>query len=128
MTALAEPSGLTLVLSAVSDPRHFALVPAREPDAPYPIPHDHRAFLGYRSQDGRARAHSGQFVTRMAPAQVAAFYKQNLSAQGYAERSGDSFASLLLFEKSGSVVSVAMQALREDAGAAVFVSQREGAP
>src|SRR5439155_12639606 len=38
VTALAEPSGLTLVLLAVSDPRRFAFVPAREPDAPYPIP------------------------------------------------------------------------------------------
>ena len=128
VTALAEPSGLTLVLLAVSDPRRFAFVPAREPDAPYPIPDDHRAFLGYRSQDGEARAHSGQFVTRMAPAQVAAFYRQTLSAQGYAERTGDSFAGLLVFEKGGSVVSVAAQALQEDAGAAVFVNRREGSP
>ena len=81
-----------------------------------------------RSQDGEARAHSGQFVTRMAPAQVAAFYRQTLSAQGYAERTGDSFAGLLVFEKGGSVVSVAAQALQEDAGAAVFVNRREGSP
>lgn len=128
VTALAEPSGLTLVLLAVSDPRRLAFVPAREPDAPYPIPDDHRAFLGYRSQDGQARAHSGQFVTRMTPAQVAAFYRQTLFAQGYAERTGDSSAGLLVFESSGSVVSVAVQALQEHAGAAVFVNRREGAP
>lgn len=128
VTALAEPSGLTLVLLAVVDPRRLAFVPAREPDAPYPIPDDHRAFLGYRSQDGQARAHSGQFVTRMAPPQVAAFYRQTLWTQGYAERIGDSFAGLLMFEKVGSVVSVAVQALQEEAGAAVFVTQREGSP
>jgi len=128
VTALLEPSGLTLVLLAVSDPRRFALVPAREPDAPYPIPDDHRAFLGYRSQDGQANAHSGQFVTRMSAAQVGAFYRRTLLAQGYAERTGDSLASLLIFEKGDSAVSVAVQALQEGSGAVVFVNRREGAP
>ena len=127
VTALCESSGQTLVLLAVSDPRRIALRPSREADASYPVPDDHRAFLGYSSQDGNARAHSGQFVTALAPAQVADFYRLRLSAQGYTERAGES-GGLLVFERSGSVVSVALQALQERGGSAVFVNRTEGSP
>lgn len=128
VTALREASGQTLVLLAVSDPSRIALHPSREADVSYPVPDDHRAFLGYSSEDGNARAHSGQFVTNLAPARVADFYRLRLSAQGYAERTGEAGAGLLVFEKSGSVVSVASQALQERSGSAVFVNRTEGSP
>jgi hypothetical protein len=128
VTALLEPSGDTLVLLAVSDPRHIARLLSREPSAPYPVPDDHRAFLGYASEDGKLQAHSGQYVTSLAPAQVADFYRERLSAQGYSERADESGPGLLVFARSGSVVSVALQALEERGGSAVFVNRTGGGP
>jgi len=128
VTALGESPGQTLVLLAVSDPRRIALRPSREAETSYPVPDDHRAFLGYSSEDGNARAHSGQFVTNLAPAQVADFYRLRLSAQGYEQRTGEPGAGLLVFERDGSVVSVALQALQERGGSAVFVNRTEGSP
>jgi len=127
VTALPEPSGHTLVLLGVSDPRHAARLVARAPSAPYPLPDEHRAFLGYRSEDGGVRAHSGQFVTSLAAGQVANFYRDRLTAQGYAERTGHSGAGLLVFARAGSTVSIAVQSLEERGGTAVFVNQTEGA-
>lgn len=128
VTALPEPSGHTLVLLAVSDPRHVARLVARVPSAAYPVPDDHRAFLGYDSEDGKLRAHSGQFVTSLAPAQTADFYRERLSAQGYSERTDESSAGMLVFARSGSVVSIALQALEDRGGSAVFVNRTDGVP
>jgi len=128
VTALEEPSGLTLVLLAVSDPRRISLLPGRSPEEFVPLPDDHRAFLGSTSQDSKARAQSGQFVTRLSPAEVADFYRQALAHQGYAERAGESAEGLLVFARSGSLVSVAVQALHERGGSAVFVNRTEGSP
>ncbi|HYV67702.1 MAG TPA: hypothetical protein VE964_15760 [Myxococcales bacterium] len=128
VTALEEPTGLTLVLLAVSDPRRMSLLPLRSPGGFAPLPADHRAFLGYTSQDGNARAQSGQFVTRLSPAQVADFYRQSLAQEGYAERAGESAEGLLVFVRSGSLVSVAVQALQERGGSAVFLNRTEGPP
>jgi len=128
VTALFEPSGHTLVLLAVTDPRQAPRLMARVARAPYPVPEDHRAFLGHESEDGGARAHGGQFVTRLTVAQVANFYRERLTAQGYAERPAESGDGLLVFAKSGSTISVALQALEHRRGAAVFVSQTDRAP
>ncbi len=128
VTALPDPSGHTLVLLGVSDPRHATRLVARTPSAPYPLPEEHRAFLGYGSADGSVRAHSGQFVTSLAAGQVADFYRARLTAQGYTERTGHSGGGLLVFGRSGSTVSIAVQSLEERRGSAVFVNHTEGAP
>jgi len=128
VTALPEPSGHTLVLLGVSDPRHTARLVARTPSAPYPLPDGHRAFLGYSSEDGGVRAYSGQFVTSLAAGQVADFYRERLTAQGYAERTDHSGAGLLVFARTGSTLSIAVQSLEKRSGTAVFVNQTEGAP
>ena len=128
VTALPDPSGHTLVLLGVSDPRHATRLVARTPSAPYPLPEEHRAFLGSGSEDASVRAHSGQFVTSLAAGQVADFYRERLSAQGYTERTGHSGGGLLVFARSGSTVSIAVQSLEERRGSAVFVNHTEGAP
>ena len=128
VTALLEPSGLTLVLLAVSDPRRVVFRPTREPNPPYPVPEEHRAFLGYSSEDGNARADSGQFVTSLAPAQVADFYRRSLSTSGYTERAGESGNGLLVFGRGEGAISVAVQFLGDGGGSAVFVNRTEGSP
>jgi hypothetical protein len=129
VTAVRERSGHTLVLLGVTDPRNAARLVARAPQAPpYPLPEEHRAFLGYSSTDAAAQAHGGHFVTRMGTAEVAGFYRKRLGALGYAERTEESGEGLLVFAKAGSLVSVALQALEKEGGSAIFVSHTESAP
>ena len=128
VTALSERPGRTLVVLAVLHPGGVArmLVPA--PEAPYPIPVEHRAFLGFSSEDGSARAHSGQFVSSLAPPQLARFYRERLGAQGYGERTEHPGDGLLVFARRSSTVSIALQALDDHGGSAVFVNHVEGSP
>ena len=128
VTAVRERTGQTLVLLGVSDPRNAARLATRAPQAPYPLPEDHRAFLGYSSDDGGVHASTGQFLTRLGMADVAAFYRERLGAVGYAERTDGSGDGLLVFVKARSLVSVALQSLEKERGAAVFVSQSENIP
>jgi hypothetical protein len=128
VTALPERSGQTLVLVGVTDPRHATRLISGASRAPYPVPEEHRAFLAYSSEDGGARAHSGQFVTALAVSEVAEFYRSRLAAQGYAEKKEESAQGLLVFAKPGETLSVALQSLGEERGAAVFVNRAEGAP
>jgi len=127
VTALPDPSGHTLVLLGVSDPRHATRLVARTPSAPYPLPEEHRAFLGSSSEDGSVRADSGQFVTSLAAGQVADFYRERLGGNGYTERSAQSGGGFLVFTKSGSTVSIALQPLEERGGSAAFVNHTETA-
>jgi hypothetical protein len=92
------------------------------------VPRENRAFLGYRSEDAGARAESAQFVTSLTPAAVADFYRKELAAQGWSERKDDSSEGMILFGKSGATLSIALQALEEKKGAAVFVNRLEGDP
>ena len=128
VTALFERSGYTLVLLAVSDPQGVTRLLKPDPEAPYPVPAEHRAFLGYSSEDGGARAHSGQFVTSLAPPQLAQYYRERLGAQGYAEGIEHPGQGILVFTRSSSTVSIALQALEEGGGSAVFVNHVEGSP
>jgi len=128
VTALFERPGRTLVLLAVSDPAGVSGMLAPVPETPYPIPTEHRALLGFSSEDGRARAHSDQFVSSLAPPQLAQFYRERLGAEGYAERSEHPAPGLLVFTRRSSTISIALQALAEGGGSAVFVSHVEGSP
>ncbi len=125
---LSERPGRTLVLLAVSDPKGVSSMLAPAPEAPYPIPVEHRAFLGFSSEDGSARAHSGQFVSELAPPQLAHFYREQLGTQGYAERTEHPGHGLLVFSRKTSTISIAVQELDERGGSAVFVNQVEGSP
>jgi hypothetical protein len=128
VTALPERSGHTLVLLAVSDPRRMPRLAGLASGAPYPVPEPHRGFLGYSSEDGSARAHSGQFVTSLATEEVAHYYREQLRAQGFEERGNRPGEGLLVFSRPGSTVSVALQALEAGGGSAVFVNHTEGSP
>ena len=128
VTTLVESSGHTLILLSVSDPQGLPKVLARAPEAPYPVPEAHRAFLGYSSEDGNAKAHSGQFATSLGTAQVAQYYREWLGAQGYVERSDQSGEGLLVFTKGNGSVSIALQVLDQGGGSAVFVNHVEGTP
>ena len=125
ISALPQADGETLVLVGITNPRHPPRLLRGARGAPFPVPEENRGFLGYSSVDGAARAHSGQFVTKLSVDEVKAFYRKELSAQAFAE-SGDSTETLLLFVKPGASVSVALQLLDEKSGAAVFVNRLEG--
>jgi hypothetical protein len=127
VTALLEPSGHTLVLLGVSDPRHIGRLVSRASSAPYPVPEEHRAFLASASEDGTVRAYSGQFVSSRTTGQVADFYRERLGASGYTERSDQSGGGFLVFVKAGSTVSIALQPLEEHGGSAAFVNQTDTA-
>jgi hypothetical protein len=127
VTALLERSGNTLVLLGLSDPRHLARLVSRASGAPFPVPEEHRAFLASSSEDGNVRAYSGQFVSSLTTGQVADFYRERLGGNGYTERSAQSGGGFLVFTKSGSTVSIALQPLEERGGSAAFVNHTETA-
>jgi hypothetical protein len=125
VTVIPERSGHVLVLLGATDPRLAA--PRSTSAARYPVPDQHRAFVGYESADGPVRSESGQFVSTLSAAEVAKFYRARLAARGFVERS-ESGAGLLAFVNGQEQISVAVQSLEADRGAAVFVTRTEGAP
>jgi hypothetical protein len=127
ISALPQADGETLVLSGITNPAKAPRLLRGAKGAPYPVPEEHRGFIGYSSEDAGARAHSGQFVTKLPVAELQAFYRKELAADGWTE-SADSAAAMLLFAKGSTTLSVAVQALDAAAGAAVFVNKLEGAP
>jgi hypothetical protein len=128
ISAVPQPDGQTLVLVGVTNPRKPPRFMKGAETASFPVPRENRAFLGYRSEDAGARAESAQFVTSLTPAAVADFYRKELLAQGWSERKDDSSEGMILFGKSGATLSIALQALEEKKGAAVFVNRLEGDP
>jgi hypothetical protein len=124
VSALPQPSGQTLVLLGITNPRKAPKLLGGAAAAGFPVPPQSRAFLGYRSEDAGARAESGQFVTRQSAGEVAAWYRKELGALGF--REGASTPGLLGFAKPGATISVGVQALEEKSGAAVFVNRLEG--
>ena len=125
VTVIPERSGQSLVLLGSTDPRGFAVL--RSTSAPsYPVPEQRRAFVGYESEDGQVRGQSGQFVSTLSPAEVARFYRAQLARRGFVERP-ESAPGLLAFVNGREQISVAMQSLEEERGAAVFVTRLEGA-
>jgi hypothetical protein len=129
INAVAQPDGQTLVMVGITNPRRAPQLMSGAARASFPVPPENRAFLGYKSEDAGARAESAQFVSRHTPAEVAAFYRKELAAQGWTERRADASEAMLLFAKGGETLSVAMQALDQKQGAAVFVNRlREAGP
>jgi hypothetical protein len=127
ITALPAPGGQTMVMIGAVDPRKAPQLVTAARRAPFPVPEEHRAYLGYSSDDAGARADAGQFVTALGPQQVRDYYRRELLARGFEERERESTPGLLQFAKSGGdAVTVAVQALSDGAGAAVFVNQTRG--
>jgi hypothetical protein len=127
VSALAQPDGQTLVLTGTVDPRRPAQLLRSASGASVPIPPEHRAFLGFRSRDGEARAESAQFSSALEVGEVGRFYRQALGRDGYVESAGAG-EGLLLFRRPGASISVALQKLSAGAGSAVFVTRIEGDP
>jgi hypothetical protein len=125
ISALPQPDGQTLVLVGITNPRRPPRFTRGAEEAGIPVPKENRAYLGYRSRDEGAQAESGQYVSSLGSADVLSWYRRELPARGWAERSQDSTPSLAVFAKEGSILSVAVQALG-DKGAAVFVNQTSG--
>ena len=126
ISALPQPDGQTLVLVGVTNPRRPPRFTKGADEAGIPVPKENRAWLGYKSSDEGANAESGQFVSPLAPEAILAWYRKELPARGWAERTADSSPGLALFAKDGAMLSVAVQALGDKAGAAVFVNQTGG--
>jgi hypothetical protein len=124
VTAIPERSRRTLVLMGATDPSGFALLRSTSA-ASYPVPEQHRAFIAYESEDAQVRAQSGQFVSVLSAAEVAKFYRDRLIARGFVERP-ESGAGLLAFVNATEQISVAVQSLEQERGAAVFVTRIEG--
>ncbi|HET7785738.1 MAG TPA: hypothetical protein VIR81_15320 [Myxococcales bacterium] len=126
ITAVPQPSGQTLVMLGVTNPRRPPKLSQGAKDAGFPVPEASRAYLGYRSSDASGEAESAQFLSSLSPSAVLAFYRRELRLRGWAERAAASSAALGVFARGGEVLSVAVQALDEKAGAAVFVNRTGG--
>lgn len=126
INAVPQPDGQTLVMVGVTNPRHPARLLRGGEHAPFPVPIEHRAFLGYESNDAGAQAKSGQFVSSLSAGAVIAYYRQQLGAQGWLEKSGEASDGMTIFGRGSSTFSVAVQALGDKEGCAVFVNQLEG--
>ncbi|HEY6909847.1 MAG TPA: hypothetical protein VI356_10785 [Myxococcales bacterium] len=130
ITAMPQPSGQTLVMLGVTNPRRPPRLTHGAQDAGFPVPEQSRAYLGYRSSDASGDAESAQFVSSLSPADVLAFYRRELASRRWTERAGAGSAALGVFARGGEVLSVAVQALGDKGGAAVFVNHtgEGGAP
>ena len=126
ISALPQPDGQTLVLVGVTNPRRPPRFTKGAEEAGFPLPKENRAYLGYRSSDEGAQAETGQYVSSLAPDALLAWYRREMPARGWTERGQDGSASLAMFAKEGSILSVAVQALGDKAGSAVFVNQTQG--
>ena len=127
VSAVPQPDGQTLVLSGATDPRRPPRFLRGAEGASFPVPSGHRAFLGFRSADAGTRAESAHFVSAQPVHEVESFYRQALAAQGFSAKQDPSNGSLMIFSRPGATVSVALQKLDENRGAAVFVTRVEGA-
>jgi hypothetical protein len=126
VSAIARGKGQTLVLIGSTDSRRPPRLVRGEDGISIPIPPGQQQFLGYRSEDGGARAESAQFVIASPPDEVAAFYRRALREQGYSERHDGAGEGMLTFDGAGATISVALRALERKSGAAVFVTRIEG--
>jgi hypothetical protein len=131
ITAVPQADGQTLVMVGITNPRKPPALLGGAKSAGFPVPEEHRAFLGYRSEDQGAHAESAQFVTSLTTAQTVAFYREQLVKDGYAELTNESSAGMILFSKGEVSLSVAVQALaapgeQGKTGAAVFVNKLQG--
>lgn len=126
INALPQADGETLVMVGITNPRNLPKLFDGAKTAPFPVPYENRGFLGYASEDAGARAQSGQFVTKLSPDEVLAYYRKELLPAGFHEQANGT-AALAIFTHGQISISLAAQALEDKGGAAVFVNRIEGA-
>lgn len=124
VSALSQPTGETLVMAGAVDARRPPRLLNGAESAGLPAPPQSRGFLGYASEDAGTSAQAAQFVSPLAPAGVASFYRKELIASGWAERGAG--PGWLEFARGHELLSVALQALSDDKGCAVFVTRTTG--
>ena len=127
VNALPQPDGMTLVMVGVVDPRRPLRLSQRAADSDIPVPLEHRAFLSHRARDQGVAAETAQFVSSWGPSEVLAFYRRELGARGFLDRTRESSSTVAVFAKGVAMISVAVQPLSEQNGSAVFVTQTAGA-
>jgi hypothetical protein len=93
---------------------------------PFPVPDEHRGFLGYEAKDGSTRSQNGQFACSLAAPAVLDWYRRALAKEGYVENQRETGGSVAVFERQGTSITVAAQALGEKASSMVFVNRLEG--
>lgn len=126
VNALPQSDGSTLVTIGVLDPRR-PLRLSQEPGASsIPVPVEHRGFVSHRARDAGPASEAAQYVSRLTAPEILAFYRRELSARGFLERTEESSASVAVFTKGAGAMSVAVQSLSDDRGSAVFVHQSSG--
>jgi hypothetical protein len=128
VNALAQPDGHTLVMVGVANPRRPPRLTMSAGEGSLPVPVEHRGYLGYRSDDDGRHAQVGQYVSPLSGSDLLAFYRRELPARGFTEREQDGSPGFVVFAKGGSVLSVAVQALDEKRGSAVFVQETSSEP
>ncbi|MBS2023389.1 MAG: hypothetical protein JST92_13340 [Deltaproteobacteria bacterium] len=126
VSALPQGDKQTLVMVGATSPTHAPHFLRGAKDAPFPVPPEHRAFLGYASDDGGQHAQSGQFVTTLSTKVLREYFRSELVTHaGFAERS-DTGDAMWVFTKPGVSITVAAQQLSDKSGSAVFVNRIEG--
>ncbi|MFN2547332.1 MAG: hypothetical protein ABR567_07875 [Myxococcales bacterium] len=125
VTAMPQGDGQTMVMIGATNPRRPPRFMKAAEAAGFPVPKENRGFLGYTSEDMGNKAETAQFMSPLAPAAVADFYRRELAAKGWTERRQDASQDLITFSRGGEILSVAMQALEEKSGAAVFVTRTQ---
>lgn len=128
ITAVPQPDRQTLVMIGAINPRRPPQLLDAAAAAGFPVPPENRGFLGYRSEDAGSSAETAQFVSALPRAEVAAFYRRALGAQGWTERAHEASDDLFTFARGGELLSVATQSLDATKGAAVFVTRTAGGP
>lgn len=126
ISATPQPDGQTLVLVGVTNPRRPPQFTRGAAQASFPVPAENRAFMGYKSNDAGSEAESAQYVSSLSTSEIVAFYRKELPGRGWAERRDDTNGALAVFAKDGSILSVAVQALDDKRGSAVFVNRTSG--
>lgn len=126
VTALPQKSGETLVMVGSTSPKHAPRLLGGAKTAPFPVPDEQRGFLGYSSEDNGTHAQSGQYVTSLPVAALRKFYQDELVKGAGFTALPDTGDALWVFTKGGLSITVAVQALSKEGGAAVFVNRVEG--
>ena len=124
INAVPQAGGQTMVMIGATNPRRPPRLVDGAAHAGFPVPAENRGFLGYLSEDVGTKAEIGQFMTALSVEEVAAYYRKELLARGWAQR--DASESMLTFARGGEMITVSMQALDAKQGAAVFVNRTEG--
>src|SRR5437763_2241325 len=86
ITAVPQGDGQTMVMVGATNPRRPPRYMSGATSASFPIPPANRGFLGYTSEDLGNKAETAQFMSPLAPGAIVAWYRKELPAKGWTER------------------------------------------